>query len=408
LVADALRMIAPTISAEDAAQVAWDAIVVGAGVAGSTAAGLLSQNGQRVLLVERAALPRGKVCGGCLNARAVAGLSRAGAGAVVPSLGGQELERIRFVHRSGATAELELDTHGEHRSIAVSRGALDAALAQWAIGCGAAYMDRTRVVESVIDVDRRVVSAKRGDGMDVSLQGRAVLACDGLGSLLGRRADLAADTPSGAFSLSEKIGCSVVVPRDMLLDLPPRTITMVATSDGYVGAVDVEDGRVSIAGALKIDALRTTREVPGHMTARLLSLGGISWREEIDDAAWQTCPTLHRSVSEPSADRLLLLGDAAGYVEPITGEGMAWAVESAIAAAACLANGWGETTAADYSRSWSRHVGSSRRMARLAAFALDTPRRATLAVNALRRLPMVGRLIVRRLNTSSPQLGKCS
>ena len=61
----------------------WDALVIGAGPAGSVTARELARRGRRVLLVDRATFPRSKVCGGCLNGAAIRTLERLGLGRVL-------------------------------------------------------------------------------------------------------------------------------------------------------------------------------------------------------------------------------------------------------------------------------------------------------------------------------------
>ena len=112
---------------EQAVSQHWDAIVIGAGPAGALSATLLARAGLSVLLVERRAFPRRKVCGGCLNARAVASLERAGLAPRVRALGAARVHTLR-VHQRGRTAALDLPA-----GLAVSRYALDEALAAAAV-----------------------------------------------------------------------------------------------------------------------------------------------------------------------------------------------------------------------------------------------------------------------------------
>ena len=64
-----------TITAAAAAGRVWDVLVIGAGPAGAVAAREVARRGARVLLADRSAFPRGKVCGCCLNGSALAGMS---------------------------------------------------------------------------------------------------------------------------------------------------------------------------------------------------------------------------------------------------------------------------------------------------------------------------------------------
>ncbi|MCL5270490.1 MAG: FAD-dependent monooxygenase, partial [bacterium] len=100
---------------------AWDAVVVGAGPAGALAARELARVGASVLLVDQAAFPRRKVCGGCLNARALAALSEAGLARLPDRLGAVPLRELR-VRTAGHVARIALPP-----SAALTSGELDAA-----------------------------------------------------------------------------------------------------------------------------------------------------------------------------------------------------------------------------------------------------------------------------------------
>ena len=82
-----MTTVAPTMRPADAPAAAWDAIVIGAGPAGAFTALQLARAGARTLLVDRKPFPRAKVCGGCVNARAVAILERAGLGDSMREIG---------------------------------------------------------------------------------------------------------------------------------------------------------------------------------------------------------------------------------------------------------------------------------------------------------------------------------
>src|SRR5690349_12609429 len=112
-------MIAPTLALEDAPRRTWDVLVVGAGPAGSEAALGLARRGLSVLLVDQAAFPRWKVCGCCLNGRALALLARAGLGELPARLGAVPLTHIDL-RSTGRAAQLRLSG-----GAALSRTALD-------------------------------------------------------------------------------------------------------------------------------------------------------------------------------------------------------------------------------------------------------------------------------------------
>ncbi|MEM6365780.1 MAG: FAD-dependent oxidoreductase, partial [Planctomycetota bacterium] len=127
-----------TITRDQASNVSWDAIVIGAGIAGCLAAAGLARLGRRVLLVEKSKLPRDKVCGACLNLDAIAGLRAAGVWEDIVRLRGHDLGG--YCVRSPGNREMKLSLPGGH---AVSRYAMDRVLARAAIDAGADYLDQT-------------------------------------------------------------------------------------------------------------------------------------------------------------------------------------------------------------------------------------------------------------------------
>ena len=157
----------------------WDAIVIGAGPAGALSARLLAREGLRVLLVERKRFPRPKVCGGCLNAQALAALARAGLDDRVLALGATRVHALRL-HQHARTATIGLPP-----GLAVSRHALDAALASAAVEAGCVLLAETAaLVVPEGDVPWhagwRRVSLQPRHGQSVMASTRAIVAADGL------------------------------------------------------------------------------------------------------------------------------------------------------------------------------------------------------------------------------------
>src|SRR5512133_3451595 len=158
-----------TLSLEKAAGVPWDVIVVGAGPAGGMSALLMARRGKRVLLVERSAFPREKVCGCCLAGSGVDLLDRVG----VSLVGAARLERARFRTEAGSsTVRLE-------DSIAISRSQLDGAIVDAAIAAGAEFIPQCsgHLREGGLWLAQA--------GVRVPVAAAIVLACDGIrGTLL--------------------------------------------------------------------------------------------------------------------------------------------------------------------------------------------------------------------------------
>src|SRR5271156_2503277 len=83
-------------ASSEVAQRHWDALVVGAGPAGSIAARQLARSGVSVLLVDKARFPRRKVCGCCVGAGAVAMLEQIGLGDLLPALGARSIRQFQL------------------------------------------------------------------------------------------------------------------------------------------------------------------------------------------------------------------------------------------------------------------------------------------------------------------------
>ena len=134
------------------------------------------------------------------------------------------------------------------------------------------------------------------------------------------------------------------------------------------------------------------------MATVLASAGGTAIRD--DDTRWMGTGLLTRRrhcVAEP---RVFVIGDAAGYVEPITGEGIAWALYAATRiapiAAASARRGWRESDMHAWSRRVSRDAARRRDVCRLVATAARHPTLVTAAVGILTVMPWLAAPVVGR------------
>jgi hypothetical protein len=241
VVVDALTTV---LSLEAAAARTWDALVVGAGPAGSLAALELARAGRSVLVVERASFPRDKACGGCLNATALAALRASGLGALPAEAGARPLARV-CLHAGGRVARLPL-----RGSLALSRASLDAALLEAARGAGAAVLFETRAASDTsgasLDDVRTVPLSRDGEG-EVRVAARVVLVAAGLGATL-------LDGPVARPARGSRIGAGTVL-EGAGAALPPGELHMACGARGYVGLVAAERGRLVVAAALDAAAV---------------------------------------------------------------------------------------------------------------------------------------------------------
>src|SRR5690606_5716068 len=113
-----------------------------------------------------------------------------------------------------------------------------------------------------------------------------------------------------------------------VLDAVDGEVTMAIGAGGYVGVASVEGGRVQVAAALDPAYLKAAGG-PAPAVRAILASAHIALSSDADGLTWVGTVPLTRRVSTPVARRVFVIGDAASYVEPFTGEGMGWALASA-------------------------------------------------------------------------------
>lgn len=357
----------------------WDIVIVGAGPAGALAARETARRGLRVLLVDRAAFPRSKVCGCCLGGRALALLGEVGLGGLLADAGAVPLHRVRLAARGGQ-ATLALPT-----GVALSRERFDLALVESAVAAGAQFLPRTTARLGPIEGSTRSVLLNE----DHTERARLVLAADGLGGRLLGATDAA---------VGSRIGAGTLLP-EAPADVPPGTVVMACGRSGYVGLVTLEDGRLDVAAALDRDAVRQYGG-PGPLAEAIVEEAELPPVPGLAAAAWRGTPALTRrgAVAE---ERVLALGDAAGYVEPFTGEGIAWALTSAVDIAPLAEEAvrdWRPGLARRWEVRYNRLVGGRQYVCRAAARFLRSPGLVRTAFQALKRWPGLASPVLGYLN----------
>jgi len=324
----------------------FDAIVVGAGPAGSTAAAMLAVRGRRVLAVEKERFPRRKVCGEFLSGDARESLERLGVGEDVEA----RAERIRdgeFYLRSGRPIAFRLPSP----ALGISRFVLDDLLARRAAELGAEFRFGARVRDVAREGDLWRIRFSDGP-RDDEARSRAVVGAWGRWDALDRALNRGFDGRHGRFlAWSREYEPSP--------ELAGR-VRVYLFRGGYCGLSRVEGGRVNLAGVVAESRHRALR-------------GG--W-ENVLDHARRSNAALDRDLSAltPSSDFLgagpvyftgkppaeggiLMAGDAAGVLDPFSGEGQACALSSGILAARTLERAFGgelalERAASVYAAEW--------------------------------------------------------
>jgi flavin-dependent dehydrogenase len=402
------------------AQRSWDVIVIGAGPAGAVAAYELARRSLRVLLVDKSDFPRPKVCGCCLNGQALSLLQARGLGHVIEDHGAIPLHRA-VLAAGGHRAVFSLPT-----GVALSRELLDMGLIAAAVESGAIFSPRTTATLGDVTSSSRKVLL-RSDEVEVEAEAAVVLAADGLGGILTQtrkqRASGECERPGKNRNTSSvlrkepgrlhaplatrmstekdsRIGAAVITEHGLSF-YQPGTIYMACGTGGYVGLVRLEDDRLNIAAAFDPEALKGARHA-GRLATRILNEACLPPLPDLADLHWKGTPSLTRRASCMAEERLFILGDAASFVEPCTGEGITWALRAAVAVAPLAERGvraWNPSLKAQWTKTFDREVERRQIICRLTAAALRRPRLAAWAVRLLAWLPSLSQPVLRQLNT---------
>lgn len=317
---------------------AYDVVVVGAGPGGSSAAYYLADNGYSVLLLDKETFPREKVCGDGIAPRAVHSLYRMG---LRGELEGRfkRTRGIRFYATRGGMTEVlyPMGSRYPDHGYVVPRRDLDLILLRRAESAGAEFVGGCRVTGLLGPRAGGFpgVTAER-EGERVEIAARYIVGADGPSSLLGRKLGLLRDDP---LYLGVSARCYMTGAEGVsdFLEIYPEDAIM--PNCGWIFPVDEETvnvgvgfmlyarkkKRINLNRAFEDFILRTRHASAKLRRARPLGkLRGALLRVGMGGAV-------------PQRANVLLVGDAASLTNPISGEGITYALESGRWAAETLA-----------------------------------------------------------------------
>jgi geranylgeranyl reductase family protein len=367
-----------------------DVIVVGGGPAGASTAFALARAGANVMVVDRERFPRDKPCAEYLSPQASRVLHDMGVLAQIEERGPSHLAGM--VVRAPSGRQLRGDFAAPHgfrgfrdRGLAMRRRVLDAILLDAARRAGARVVEDTQVRDVLRDAHGRVrgVLVSRG-GSASELAAPLVVGADGLRTVIGRRLRL---LRSGRF------------PRRIALVSHWRGIAdvgeygeMHVERDGYVGLAPVDDGLVNVAiviPASRASAIGGDRaQYASAWLARRPHLAKRFVRAVRMSPVVATGPFNVRA-PRAWAPGALLVGDAADFFDPFTGEGIYAALRggelAAIAARQALERPGSDDALRDYERARRVEFGGKWRVERLVGAAVGFPALIERATNTLSR-----------------------
>jgi len=371
-----------------------DVIVVGAGPAGAASAILLAERGFDVLVLDRAVFPRPKLCGEYLSPEAARVLDRLGVLKSLDVAGAVPLAGMRITAPDGTVVTGRYRPIGPWRpyrdhALAVPRETLDALLADRLRALPIDFRERTRVTDVLVE-RAQVVGVEATDANGTSQQFRAplVIAADGRASVVAYRLGLRRPHVLARMALVTYVtglpdvgdaGEIFVDPPDyaILNPVAPDRVNMSIVVPLAHGATF--SSRLDAFFAARVKQLpHLARRVAGAtIVARVRALGPLAYR-----------------VAPPAVGGVLLVGDAAGFYDPFTGEGVFTGLRSAelateVAAGALRSGDCSVTALSAYQGARHAAFAGKDRLTRALQLVIGHRRAANLTAHILTRRPVL-------------------
>ena len=357
----------------------FDVAIVGGGPAGSSCAAFCARGGLRTLVLERERFPREKVCGDCLNPSCWPVLQRLSLAQRVRDLPHYKLDSVEFIAIGGRNVIVDLPT-GDDCELSVKRSLFDALLLKHARELGAHVREETTVTALAHDENWKIETA---GGENFSA--RILIGADGRNSTVARLCNLLPRPARERVALQAHIALPQNFGGRVVLQFLP---------EGYSGQAPVNETELNlclVGTPPTISRLRKWAEGHFEITA---------------NQSWRTITPLTRSPVPCAHENVLFIGDAARVVEPFTGEGIYYAMQSgelaAIAISKIMRGEDQQATLREFAGACAEMYRGRLWINRLARIAVLWPHAGSFLVRAAQIQPAIMSLLTRKI--VSPKL----
>lgn len=332
----------------------YDVVVVGAGPAGATTAKCLAERGVSVLLLDADAFPREKPCGGGLPTRVLKRFPY-----IEPFIDSISYGSITY----SSSLRYKLTLVRERPLImTVLRKPFDQGLVSYACKAGATFQEKRTVIDVSVRPDDVLIMLQDGE----TIEAQAVVGCDGMRSVVAEKTNLCKKLESLCISLVQE---QPLTPKQLdTFYTKKRLVHLFIKAQGIAGYgwvfpkkhcvnIGIGEFQSALPRSRQKASLKETYE---SFIAMLKKQRLLPDTFPIEDLKGATLPIF--PLENTYRDRVLLCGDAAGFINPITGEGIYYAMSSGQIAAGVIADAlqaqnFSKHFLARYQKAWNKDFG---------------------------------------------------
>ena len=326
-------------------------MIVGAGPAGSTAAIRLAGSGRSVLLIEQKKFPREKLCGEFISPECLEHFHELGLSSEIDRAGPTTVRETVFYSKNGRGLQIPTEWLGtsQSKAIGLSRSRLDELLVQRALESGADFRPETTGTSILANGKLEFIKLRSSNGVVETVNAGIVIDATGRNRSLWRAVE-----SNGTVYRADHVAFKAHLTGAAIA---PETCELYVYPDGYGGCVEVENGLYNLCFIVKAGAVKWLGNEPVRIWREVV-LKNKRAKQALDSAVvsgdWLAVPITRLGVGKSAPMKgLLSVGDAASFIDPFTGSGIALALESSrLAADAVIQNRSFENIANAYGRKY--------------------------------------------------------